>query len=216
MPNSLNNSAFPHLNRIQQINDSYCGPAALVMLLSHLGIDSDQYTIAKSADVLGTIGKHGTTIPQLSQAVINLYPQLQFWYKYNSTISELSRIVNQHQQPVGVEWQGVFPDNDDDDDYDPDNDFYTNEDDDDPGHYSVITQVDTANNIIMIADPYIDFAGKDRRFSILQFERRWWDINEVYDRYTGRRQEVDDFHALFFVTHKLETFPLQYDMIAAS
>ncbi|MCX6726817.1 MAG: C39 family peptidase [Candidatus Shapirobacteria bacterium] len=174
---------FPNLKRIAQVNSYYCGPATLQMLLSCYDIIVSQQEIVDLLHINQKIVIHGMTIPEMGQFVKTFYPQYQFWYKFDSSIPELSQLINQFNLPVGVEWQGVF-------DYDSPEEA----DDDDPGHYSVVTELDTKNNKMLIADPYEAYAGTDRQFSILQFERRWWDINEV------NHQEVDDYHGLFIIT----------------
>lgn len=144
------------------------------------------------------------TVAELGEFISRFYPQFQFWFKFNATISDLSTLVNQYHTPVGVEWQGVF-------DY-PD-DEVSEDEDDDPGHLAIITAVNTTQNYLLIADPDQHYAGTDRRFSILQFVRRWWDINEVVDPVTNRHQEVDDYQGLYIITPKSERFPEQLGLI---
>lgn len=198
MPNNSNNLTFPNLNRVAQLNGYFCGPASLQMLLSLYGIEVDQEEIVRQTGVGHKIQTHGMTIAEMGSYIERFHPQLQFWYKFESTVNDLSQLVNQHGMPVGVEWQGVF-------DY-PDEEKYEDEDDD-PGHISVITGIDTAENCVLIADPDRHYAGKDRRFSILQFVRRWWDINEIVDPITGSREENDDYQALFIITKREDNFP---------
>ena len=209
MQNLLNSQPFPSLIRSRQLTVAHCGPASVQMLLSFLGHEVDQNQIVQSANASDKLLTHGTTLNDFSLAINNLFPQLQFWYKYNASMADLSAIINDFQYPVGVEWQGVFdyPDDEEEDvtDY--------GEEDDDPGHYGVITYINTLENILLIADPERHYAGTDRRFSILQFERRWWDINEITDPQTFKKQEVDDYHAMFIITPKDVTFPDQLHMI---
>lgn len=192
------NRRFPELQRIAQINSYYCGPASIQMLLSFHNVFIDQQQVIDTLGIHQKVITHGMTISELGQFVSASYPQFQFWYKFNATISDLSQLINIYHCPVGVEWQGIF-------DY-PDEDVFEDEDDD-PGHISVITGINTSENYIYIADPDAHYAGTDRKFSILQFERRWWDINEIIDPYTHRRQEVDDFHALFVITPVNTSYP---------
>lgn len=198
MPNNSSSQPFPQLQRIAQKNSFYCGPATLQMLLGFQGVEIDQETIVMSLQIGERIKIHGMTISEMGNFVKQFYPQFQFWYKFEATIPDLSLLVNNFLIPVGVEWQGVF-------DY-PDEEAAEDEDDD-PGHIAVITAVNTAENYIMIADPDLHYAGADRRFSILQFERRWWDINEMVDPRTKKRQEVDDFHGLFVITRNTDNYP---------
>jgi len=213
MPNKLNNKYFPTLTRISQENVFNCGPAVIQMLLSFVGYDVTQNEIVHAANIESKIKIHGATIQDLALAVAKLYPhELQFWYKFNSTLSDLSTIVNTYHYPVGVEWQGLFDWPDDEDD---DQDEYYDEDDDDAGHYSIITHIDTMQNEILIAAPEKHYATGDRKFTILGFEHRWWDINKIPDPSTGHLQEVDDNHALFIITPKYEHFPHQLHLIPA-
>lgn len=192
MANNSPNNLFPNLQRVAQINSYYCGPASLQMLLSVYDITVDQQQIVDFLGINDKMPIHGITIQEMGQFIKKSYPQLQYWYKFNSSVTQLSQLINQFHFPVGVEWQGIF-------DY-PDEEAFDDEDDD-PGHIAVITGINTGQNFISIADPDAHYAGADRRFSILQFERRWWDINEV------NHQEVDDYHGLFLITPNNFSFP---------
>lgn len=203
MAKNLNNFSFPDLKRVAQLNNFYCGPAVLEMLLSFLGVSVSQEEAVRSAGVSQKIKKHGVTIEELSLAAGRLTADYQFWFKKYSTLAELSKIVNVFKYPVGVEWQGIFEDSQEDG---------LDIDDDDPGHYSVVTAISTHDNLIEIADPYPRYAGKDRQLSVLQFERRWWDINEVIDPRTKKHKEIDDYHAMFVITLQEVTFPKQLGM----
>jgi len=202
MPKSLNNSFFPALKRIVQDNDSYCGPAVLAMLFDYWKIQFAQNDFVEAADVKKKIKKHGMTVEEMALSVRKLTPEFRFWYKRNSNLDEMAKIVNEYQIPVGIEWQGLFSNEEVDED----------SIDDDPGHYSVVTKIDLKKGFIWIADPYKTYAGKDRRFTILGFERRWWDINEVVNPVTRRRKEVDDYHALFIIVPKEFLFPVELEM----
>ena len=208
MPNNFANQNFPTLPRLSQDNPFYCGPAVIQMLLGFLGYSITQDDLVKSAGITNRVRLHGTTLKDMGHMIGILYPELQFWFKFNSSIIEVSKLVNIHNYPVGVEWQGLFEWSDDDDDL-----YEDEDDDDDPGHYSVITKIDTHNNIVQIADPDRHYAGKDRQFTILGFEHRWWDINNVFDPITGHSTEVDDNHAMFIITPIYETFPESIQMI---
>jgi len=196
--NLKNNQPFPSLKRTAQINSFYCGPASIQMLLSMYQIEINQEMLVSALNIQNKIRSHGMTIAEMGEFVSQFYPQLQFWFKSNATVSDLSQLINEYSIPVGVEWQGVF-------DY-PDEESYDDEDDD-PGHISIVTAIDTNDNYILIADPSQHYAGVDRKFSVLQFIRRWWDINEVIDPITNKRQEVDDYHCLFVITPKEDSSP---------
>jgi len=199
MPNN-----FPNLKRIAQENSYYCGPASLEMLLGNFDVIITQQQVVDSLGLQKDIFDRGITIEQMGSFVKEYYPQFTFWFKFNSTVSELSKIINEYHYPVGVEWQGIF-------DY-PDEEINEDEDDD-PGHVSIITDIDTNHNVIRIADPDSHYAGNDRQFSILQFERRWWDLNEIRNPITHKIQEVDDYHGLFLITEKRFIFPDSFQLL---
>lgn len=197
MQKIFENQHFPELKRISQNTSSHCGPAVLEMLLSFVGKEIDQEEFVDAVSIREKLFTHGMFISEMGTAVKILAPDMQFWYKHNCSLSELSRMVVNYKYPAGVEWQGVF---------------YEDEDEDN-GHYSVITYINTTNNILMVADPYKRFAGSDRIFHILEFEDRWWDENEMRNPETGGTYYERDYHTMFVVTPKEESFPEELQMI---
>lgn len=169
------------------------------MLLSHCGSEINQEALVEAAEIRHELADYGMTIVEMGKAVSILAPQLQFWFKEYASIEDVETISSVHKFPVGVEWQGVF---------------YEDEDEDN-GHYGAVTHVDKANKIIFIADPYDRFAGTDRTFHIDEFEGRWWDENEVYDEAVGGRRVVRDEKMIFIVTPKNEIFPNTLGMLPA-
>jgi hypothetical protein len=167
------------------------------MLLSFLGVDVSQESIVEKAGVGERIEGYGMLVSEMAQAVGALFPQFQFWYKEGLSISDLETLVEAYKYPVAVEWQGVFYEDSDEDD----------------GHYSVVTHVDSANSIIVLADPYKRFAGTDRSFHITEFENRWWDENEIKDPITGQINVVRDTHLAFVITDKNISFPESLGMV---
>ena len=135
-------------------------------------------------------------ISEMGDAIRILAPDMQFWFKHNSSLSDLRQLVMNYKYPAGVEWQGVF---------------YEDEDEDN-GHYSLVTYIDTTNNIIMLADPYKRFAGSDRIFHILEFEDRWWDENEIRDPETGSTRFERDYHTMLVITPKVDAWPEELGM----
>jgi len=197
MQKTFNNPYFSDLKRVVQKTNAHCGPAVLEMLVRFVGIDVDQ---DEFVDILGIAKKlptHGMTIYEMGQAITKLLPNLQFWYKHNSSLNDLSQMVNNFRFPAGVEWQGVFYEDSDEDN----------------GHYGAVTHINTAGNIVTLADPYKRFAGTDRAFHVLEFEDRWWDENEVKDPLTHKVKILRDYHTMFIVTPKEETFPENLGMI---
>lgn len=166
------------------------------MLLSHCGSEINQEALVEAAEIRHSLEQYGMIVPEMGKAVSVVAPQLGFWYKEHSVIEDLELIIGGYKYPVGVEWQGVFYE----------------DDDGDIGHYSVVTNIDRANKIITLSDPYGRFAGTDRSFHIDEFESRWWDENEVWDEAIGGRRLVRDEKMMFIVTPKFETFPYSLGM----
>lgn len=203
MPPISANRSFGKMRRVKQTTPFHCGPAVLEMLASFYRISLTQDEIVQAAGAAQKIKTRGVTVEELAESTKKLAPKLSFWYKRYGTIGELSQIINTFKHPVGVEWQGVF-------DYD--DEEIEEDEDDDPGHYGVITKINTHQNIVMIADPDKHYAGRDRRFTVLGFERRWWDINQTIDPFTKKDQEVDDYHMMFIVAPPKLTFPKTLNM----
>ena len=199
-----------HLPRFTQISESHCGPAVIQMLLSNLDFEVSQEDIAEAGGATELIELNGMRVDQLALAVQILTPQVQFWYKDHCTIAELVRIVTKEGYPTGVEWQGLFEDEEDEDDDEEGDDSET--EDTDYGHYSVVTHVNHRKKQLIIADPYKDFIAQDRIFSFAEFEERWYDFNEVPDPVTGQPRLVEDYHMLFIITPHFETFPREMGM----
>lgn len=178
-----------------QISESHCGPAVLQMLLDAVGVTTSQENITRAAGIEHTIDKLGSRMDQLALAAARVAPQTQLWYKFHATLDDI-RYVLKRGYIVGVEWQGLFYENEDEED-----------DDGDYGHYSIVSHLDEERQALIIVDPYRDFADQTRIFNISMFLRRWWDINEVRDPYTGRTRVIKDKQLLFFITPLGEFFP---------
>src|SRR5436305_14794214 len=190
---------FSRLRRIEQISENHCGPAVIQMLLENIGVNVSQETITAAADATDTIAENGTRVDQLAQAVRSLAPGARLWYKEKATLDDLVRVLDEQNYPVGVEWQGLFDENED-------------EFDDDYGHYSVIAHIDQAKGELIVVDPYKDFADQDRILSIRVFLKRWWDDNEVKEPQTGVTSHKRD-EQLFFVVAPLDVaFPADLHM----
>lgn len=208
MPND-SKLLFPQMKRVRQINEYYCAPASLEMMLSFWGLTINQEEIVTAADVSQRIRTHGMLLSEVVTAVNKLAPGYLCWYKREATIGELSSLINTYQLPVGVEWQGIF-DNVDDSEIAAAG--YV-DDDDDPGHYSVITGISTSDNWLTLANPYLN-KGTDDQLSILEFERRWWDINTAIDPYTHKSHQIDDYRAMFVITPQTDSTPELFHMIS--
>lgn len=182
---------FPEMKRVRQISSYHCGPAVLSELFSYVGRNVSQVAVVRSLRAQKKIKKFGLNIDDLAKAT-NLLgkKEILFWKKRNSTISDVFNVINKYKHPVGVEWQGVF---------------YEDEDEDN-GHYGVITKVDKVNNYLRICDSYSSFAGVDRRFKIKVFEKRWWDVNKI------KGKNITDKKMMFIITKKGETWPKKLGM----
>lgn len=197
MLKTSNNPYFPTMRRVEQITSSHCGPATCVMLLSFLGVDVSQESIVEEGGAGNKIEQEGMLVSEMAISVARLTPQFQFWHKEGANLNDLKKLVNEYKYPVAVEWQGVF---------------YEDADDDN-GHYSVITHIDTINNLVVLSDPYRRFAGVDRTFHVLEFENRWWDENEITDPLTGSTEIKTDHHMIFIITDKNAQFPEDIGMV---
>jgi ABC-type bacteriocin/lantibiotic exporter with double-glycine peptidase domain len=187
----------------QQITDSHCGPAVIEMLLNHAGVDVTQEQITQAAGVADSIEQYGTRIDQLASAVRALAPHCQLWVKHPAELEDLIRLVKKYDLPVGVEWQGLFDNPDEilsDEDSEDDEDEY--------GHYSVVSHVDETQGQLTIVDPYKDYVEQDRVFPLDVFYRRWWDTNLITDPVTGQGRWEEDLRLLFVITPASDTFPL--------
>jgi hypothetical protein len=183
------------LQHVQQITDSHCGPAVVQMMLAHLGLSVSQEQVAAAAEVTDFIAMHGTRVDQLALAAHRLAPGTLFWVKDHAELEDIELAVNEHGHPVGVEWQGVF------DDEDPE------KNDPDYGHYSIVSHVSQATDTLHIVDPYKDYYEREREFPTAFFRRRWWDHNEVKDPVTGEIRDVIDVRLMFVIVPREEDFP---------
>lgn len=184
---------FNRLRWIEQITENHCGPAVLQMLLENIGVNVTQDAITEAAGVTHTIETHGTRVDQLAKAVHQLSLNARLWYKEKASFNDLEFVLNEKKFPVGVEWQGLFGDEDDDDE--------------DNGHYSIIANIDKARDELIIVDPYKDFVDQNRIIRISLFEKRWWDYNEVKDLETGEIVSKKDEQLFFVVTPLDVLFP---------
>lgn len=199
---------FNKMGRVRQKTSVHCGPAAVEMLISYLGgkVNQDEI-VSKTGVKIAWFKTNGLKVRELKNAVNKLFPHLEFWYKRNSKISDLSKIVNKYKFPVGIEWQGVF-------DYTHSKfDPKYGEEDDDPGHYSVVTAIDIKRDLMKIADPERHYAGHDRKFAVSFFKKRWWDVNDVKIKGLKKVRKIRDDRMMFVIVPKLLDFPRKMGMI---
>jgi ABC-type bacteriocin/lantibiotic exporter with double-glycine peptidase domain len=189
---------FSRLRRIEQITENHCGPAVIQMLLENIGVHVTQEEITEAAGATHSIATHGTRVDQLAKAVHHFAPDAKLWYKEHASPEDLEYVLDVCKFPVAVEWQGLFGDED--------------EDDDDYGHYSIISHIDRGKDELIIVDPYKDFIDQSRIVSMSLFLTRWWDFNEVKDPQTGEKTFNKDEQLFFVVAPGDVTFPDELGM----
>ncbi len=202
-----------------QISESHCGPAVVQMLLSNVGVDVTQEAVAEAGGATSLIELNGMRVDQLALAVARLAPSVRFFYKDHSSLAELVRIVRDYRYPVGVEWQGLFEDDDEEDEEDDETDSATpgtlpdsETEDDDYGHYSLVVEAYRRRRQLIIADPYKDYFSQARVFDFATFEERWYDDNEVPNPLTGVPELVRDYRMMFVITRRNVQFPMRLGM----
>ena len=199
MPNPpLDPKRFSRLRRIEQITENHCGPAVIQMLLENIGVNVTQEEITEAAGATRTIETHGTRVDQLAKAVHHFAPDARLWYKEKASVDDLEYVLDECKFPVAVEWQGLFDDED--------------EDDEDCGHYSIISHIDKIKDELIVVDPYKDFVDQSRIMKMSLFLNRWWDYNEVKDPETGKKSFKKDEQLFFVVAPRTVTFPDELGM----
>jgi len=201
LEDKISGMAFPKMKRVKQVSASHCGPAVLEELFSFLGARVSQASVVRTLRASKKIRRYGLNIGDLARATKTIGKgKFVFWKKANSGVNDLSQVVNKFKYPAGVEWQGVFYE----------------DDDGDSGHYSIVTKVEKRSGFLKISDPYSKFAGTDRKFKILNFQKRWWDQNEVKLSGTSKRKIVTDKKVMFLITPKGAAWPKKLGMVRAS
>lgn len=184
-------TAFPEMERISQASSSHCGPAVLASIYSFFGVKVSQRSIVASLRAQNKIKTFGFNMHDMEKAAkIVSKGKFNFWHKTNAKVSDLDLAINKYKSPVGVEWQGVF---------------YEDEDEDN-GHFSIITKIEKSKGYLRMADPYYKFAGVDRKFRIKEFEKRWWDENIIKGR------NLHDKRVMFVITPKGVMWPKKLGM----
>lgn len=197
----LKGKPMPGMARIRQQSLYSCGPATLEMLFSFVGLKVTQTRLISSIRAQNKIKVYGIDVNDMGKAAkIAGKKQFDFWRKQKATVNDLNLVLNKYHYPVGVEWQGVF---------------YENEDED-SGHYGVVTKIDKKSGYMRIADPYFlnyfNYNGVDRKFRISDFVNKWWDTNEIKVAGRSKTRSVVDTHMMFIVTPKGEIWPKKLGM----
>lgn len=207
---------FEHLGRVRQINNSFCGPATLQILLSHFGLSADQYKLVEAATTREHALRKGMSIELLAMAIRNLYPEYRLWAKRETSIADLEKMVREYNYPVGVDWQGIFEGDDYPDDHET---IYTSlpgEDESmckgETGHYSVIVDADRSKNYVRMLNPYGHYADNDQLIDLNDFLKRWWDDRMDYFE-DGTNKYVYENKLMFVVVPVGVTIPESLGMV---
>lgn len=179
------------IRRVRQ-KVGHCGPACLEMLFSFYDLDISQDAIAIAAGVSKTVSSSGSRIDQLATAVETLAPNYVLLAKYNSIIEDIALLIQEHRLPVSVEWQGMFIDG---------KGRYFEE-----GHYSVIVSVNQEDECIIMVDPEERSALSNGEISIQDFEKRWWENNDVpLESNPAQNEIIRNDHLLFVLVRKKDS-----------
>lgn len=201
LEDKLSGKPFPGMARVREISNYSCGPATLVMMLSFVGVKASQTSLTRSIRAQNKIRQYGIDVKDMAKAAKAAgKDKIVFWKKHFATVNDLDLAVNKFKHPVGVEWLG---------------DFYEREDED-KGHYTVVTKVDKKAKILRISDPYFnsyfDYDDLDRKYEISEFYKKWWDVNEIAVAGTNKRRKVKDTRVLFVITKRGENWPKKLGM----
>jgi hypothetical protein len=196
---------FASMIRVREISNYSCGPATLEMLLSFVGCKFSQTSMIRSLRAQNTIKIYGITVGDMAKIVkIVGKGKLVFWRKHRASINNISLAIDKFKCPVGVEWQG---------------DFYENQDED-LGHYGVVTRVNKEAGYMRIADPYFNsffnYHDLDRKYKIYDFVKIWWDFNEIKVVGISKRRKIKDTRVMFLITPKGESWPRKLGMVKVS
>jgi hypothetical protein len=188
------------LKRIAQL-EAYCGPASLAILCSQYGLDVTQESIAEKANAVEHTEKYGMRIDQMALAIRKIAPHLTLLAKRNASLQDVDLLINTYNIAVGVEWQGIFEDEEEN----PETPW---DDPDDLGHYSVITGINLEDQKLLVQDPSDGYSEENREFDLETFEKRWFDTNEVgEDAPEEAKIWMQDYHVLFLLAPKDMVFP---------
>jgi len=211
---------LPELKRVRQKTGSYCGPAVLEMLVSNLGLELNQESLVDASGGREVIMKEGASLPSMSYGLKRLYPDLRVWKMNEAKIDDLQVLLEKGYY-VAVDWQGIFYKDEYGDElwnstnkiadwlkkikHEPEAIGYE-------GHYCVVLEININKGYLRFADPYGEFATRDRFVAIGEFETRWWDDRLAMDS-TGKKVRVVENRLLFVVTEKEDKIPEELGLV---
>jgi len=216
----IKNTVLPQdgMARVRQLNNSYCGPATLQIRLQHYGIETDQEKLVAAGSSRAHVLGCGMSLEMLARAVRNLYPNMALWAKRDASLSDIEAMVREYNYPVGVDWQGVFETDDyadlpEETDVEPsiESPLLKGE----AGHYSVVVDVDRANDNIRITNPYGNYSQEDQFFRVQDFLNRWWDDRMDLEA-DGRRKYIYENRLMFVVVPREVEAPAELGMVMIS
>jgi hypothetical protein len=176
----------------------------LASLLHFWQVETDQTEIAKAAGVQDRILADGTRPFELAQAAQKLAPHLKYWFKQPTSFEEVAQLLNERGWPVVINWQGLFhPSVEAEGGLDQSGDN---------GHYSLVVGIDLVTRTISLVDPYPDFAGQVRTFSLDWFASRWWDVARDIDPLTQQAKVFRTHHFIFILCPIEDDFPSSLGM----
>jgi len=185
---------MPKFITMPQQTDAHCGPAVVQALLAFYQIDVSQDDVVNAARVKSTIMKKGMVISQIAKAVKKLAPNLNLWFKENTSETDLKTLINTFHLPVVINWQGLF--------YRTQEEERLHDTGADKGHFSIVTDIDVDDDLIVIDDPYSEFYENNRLFSYKWIESRWWDTDAFFDKKTKQSTVVRTERLVFVLTPK--------------
>ena len=182
-----------------QKTDSHCGPAVVKALLGFNKIDVSQDEIVDAVHIRTKIIKWGMRPLQIALAVKKLGQGSRFWFKQNATAKDLEKLIHEYKIPVGIDWQGLF--------YDSVKEEKAKSRTKDHGHYSVVIDINTKKDKIVIDDPYSEYFDVPREFSYKWFKSRWWDTDESVNQKTKEKNILRTKKFVFVIVPKSFKFP---------
>ena len=138
------------------LNNSYCGPASLKILLSYYGVDKTEKELAEMSGWNKDLGIDDKGIKKVAEAL-----GFKVKIKNNSSYSDIQKWLDKGV-PVIVNWFTSGR-----------NDYPESETAD--GHYSVVAGLD--DRFIYLQDPEL---GKMRKIKRYDFMRVWFDFRGDY------------------------------------